>query len=100
MDEKIYEALDVVAKSKFSDSRFDHDITNLALTATSLLEDVIQGLEESETIDVNERLSLTNKCYTAKTIIGTMIEKAELFAPGFDWLDILLNEKKRFNPAS
>ena len=63
-------------------------------TVNSLLEDVIQGLEESETIDVNERLSLTGKCYTAKTIVRAMIDKTQLSENGFEWIDFLINEKK------
>ena len=97
METAIFEALDVVSKSKLSETRFDYDITNLAKTVNSLLDEVIQELEQSETIEVNDRLSLTAKCYTAKTIVGAMIDKAELSAIGFDWIDILINEKKRID---
>ena len=95
---RINEALNTIANSKLSEKRFDYDMENLSITIEQLVNNILQELEESETIDIKVDRSITEKCYRIKTICGAMSDKVELYSKGFDDLSNLLGiigEQKR-----
>lgn len=95
---RINEALNTIANSKLSEKRFDYDMENLSITIEQLVNNILQELEESETIDIKVERSIMDKCFYIKTICGAISDKVELYAKGFDDLSNLfdiIGEQKR-----
>ena len=95
---RINETLNTIANSKLSETRFDYDMENMAMTINCLIDDVMQKIEELNIIDCKKERSIMDKCFYIKTICGAISDKVDLYAKGFDDLSNLLDiigEQKR-----